>query len=324
MSIGGDLANEDGSFRSECGYSPKPPEALSANRILKQNLDQQFVEVRWKIFCDPFHSVQYKLSVSQISIATPCTSALCSRTPYSTNLPSNANLTITPCCLRRISLRVLLVTPMWLLRRDVPSDRNLVVRNLPPALSRRFLGPLQTLRQEGQAHPPDPDDGRKDAIHNHVRPVRPGQLQPKAPVDGAERDERDAPPDVDIRHDRAASRLLEAQVVQQARERLQGQAADGDEPDPGVVAVHVLVPVGHPDPHGHGGQRGAQREDLPRGVQPDGDAAWEDADQHRAHGEEEREGQAAQHAMRGLDVGLETLSRGEVLACVPVFSYGII
>lgn len=98
---------------------------------------------------------------------------------------------------------------------------------------------------------------------------------------------------MDIRNQRPAPSPLEAQVVQQPRERLQGEAAADDEPDARVVAFHVLVAVGHPDAHSHDGERDAPGEDLPGGVQPDGDAAREDADHHRAHGKEEGEGQAA-------------------------------
>lgn len=126
-----------------------------------------------------------------------------------------------------------------------------------------------------------------------------------------------------IRNQRPAASLLEPQVVQQPRERLQSQPTDDNQPDPRVVTLHVLVPVGHPDAHSHDGERDTQGEDLPRGVQPDGDAAREDADEDRAHGEEEREGEAAQDAVGGLDVVRAALGREEVLARVPVLFQGV-
>lgn len=213
---------------------------------------------------------------------------------------------------------------MRLIRRGVPHDRDLLVGDLPAALGRRLLGPLDALRQERQRHPPDPGDGGKDSIHDDIRPARPGELQPEPAVDGPQRDYRDPPPDVRVRHERPSPGPLEPQVVQRSRERLQRQPAHGDEPDARVVAPHVLVAVGHPDAHGHYGERDAEGEDLPGGVQPHGDAAREDADEDGAHGEEEREGEAAQDAVRGLDVGLEALGLEEVLAGVPVLLQGVV
>lgn len=227
-----------------------------------------------------------------------------------------------PIASRAIGLCILLVSGIWLLSSsDIPHDRDLFVRNLPRALRGRLLGPLQALRQERKPHPSKPNDGRKDAIHDHVRAARPGKLQPKPSVDSTQRDERNAPPDVDIGNQRPAPGPLEAHVMQQPRERLEGEAAADDEPDACVVALHVLVAVGHPDAHGHDGECDAPGEDLPGCVQPDGDAAREDADQDRAHGEEEGEGEAAQDAVGQLDLRLEPLgplSLEEVIARVPV------
>lgn len=127
-----------------------------------------------------------------------------------------------------------------------------------------------------------------------------------------------------IRNQRPTTSLLEPQVVQQPRQRLQSQTTDDNQPDSRMVTLHVLVAVGHPDPHSHDGKRDTQGEDLPGGVQPDGDAAWEHADEDRAHGEEEREGEAAENAVGGLDVVRAALGSEKVLARVPVLFQGVL
>lgn len=170
---------------------------------------------------------------------------------------------------------------------------------------RRRRGSPPNLRQHRHSHPRRPNQRCEYTIHGEICCRGTRELQSKPAVDRTQGDDRNSEKHVRIRPARPAPDLLECQVVEEACNRLQRNTGNDKNPDNGVVRVDVRRSLRHPHTHPQGCQGGEPREDLPRGVQPDGEAAGEKTEEHRADGEEEGEGEAAQDAVGLFDSGLE-------------------
>ncbi len=129
------------------------------------------------------------------------------------------------------------------------------------------------------------------------------QLQPQASIDDAQCDECNAPPDMCIRHRRAALLLLEGEMVNESRRRLDNQAGYDDDADLTVELIKLVRVYSHPDPHTEINDQEAVAQGHPAGVDPG--AATDGTDYDGADGHEEGKSQGAEDGVGDADAVVE-------------------
>jgi hypothetical protein len=121
------------------------------------------------------------------------------------------------------------------------------------------------------------------------------QLQPQASVDDAQGDERNAPPNMDMRHNGPLLGLLEQQMVEPTGDGLNDKTGYNRDADLAVIFVKLIGVQCHPDAHAQCRNEQAVTKGHPSRVQPG--AVTGGADEDGPDGKEKGESERADDCM---------------------------